>query len=325
MKVLVTGATGFIGANLVRGLMAAGHEVRVLRRAASSTRGLAGLPVEHAIGAVEEAESLAGTMAGCQAVIHVAGQFSLWPNQYDRLYRTNVLGTANVVAEALRSGVSRLIYVSSAGAIGLSETPVPLDENAVFNLDRYNLPYHRTKHLAEQTVLAAVRDGLPAVIVNPSMVIGPHDYGLTNLLFRPALKSPVVLWTRGGGNVVAVQDVVAGILAALTRGRIGERYILAGENLPYREQMAIITELAGRTVALLEMKPGLMRTLAAAGAFVHRLIPLPSLVSPQFARIATLWAYYTPAKAEKELGYRWTPYREAVASTLAWYREQGLW
>ena len=324
MNVFLTGATGFIGQHLVRGLLDAGYRVRILHRPASDLSALAGLPLERVQGAVEDGTSLQGAVDGCDGVIHLAGQFSLWPQDYPQLFRANVQGTANVLAAAAAAGRPRFVYVSSAGAIGLNTSPEPLDEGAVFNGERWHLPYHRSKHLAEQRVLQAVGEGLPAVIVNPSLVIGPGDHGLENALFRPVLRSPALFWLTGGGNVVAVADVVAGTIAALERGRPGHRYILGGENLPYREQVSIIAEMAGRSKPWLPLHPALALGLSTGAALAHRVFPLPSFVSPQFARVSALWAYYSSAKAARELGYAWRPYREAVAETLAWYRRAGL-
>lgn len=324
MKVFLTGATGFIGQHLVRGLLDAGHQLRVLHRPGSNLRALAGLPLERVQGAVEESASLQGAVSGCDGVIHLAGQFSLWPQDYPQLFRANVQGTANMLAAAAEAGGPRFVYVSSAGTIGLNTVPDPLDETAAFNADRWNLPYHRTKHLAEQQVLQAAAAGLPAVIVNPTLVIGPGDYGLQNALFRPVLRWPSVFWLTGGGNVVAVADVIAGTIAALERGRPGEHYILGGENLPYRQQVETITELAGRHKPWLPLHPALAAVLGAGAALANRVYPLPSFVSPQFARVSALWAYYSSAKAERELGYVWRPFRAAVEETLAWYRHEKL-
>jgi dihydroflavonol-4-reductase len=324
VRVLVTGATGFIGHNLVYALLKAGYQVRILYRANSDSSHLNQLNLEATVGNVEERESLRGVLNGCDGVIHLAARFSLWPRDYDNLYRTNVTGTGNLVDEAMRSGVRRFVHVSTVGTIGLTETPVLLDERSPYNLTPYRFPYHETKHLAERLVLAACKWGLNGVIVNPSLVIGPHDYRIQNVLLGPVLRTWPFCWFEGGCNVASVGDIVQGIIAALERGQTGERYILGGENLSYETQLKTVTEMAGRPGPVVELNSGLVRVVAGLSSALHPLVPLPSYLSPKAAQIFGLWGYCTSAKAEQELGYRWTPFRDAVASALSWYRRTGL-
>jgi dihydroflavonol-4-reductase len=320
----VTGATGFIGHNLVYALLKSGYQVRILYRASSDSGHLNRLDLETTLGDVADRESLRGVLDGCDGVVHLAARFSLWPRDYDDLYRTNVTGTGNLLDEVMRSGVRRFVHVSTVGAIGLTDKPVLLDERWPYNLSPYRFPYHETKHLAEQLVFAACKWGLNGVIVNPSLVIGSHDYRLQNALLGPVLRTWPFCWFEGGCNVVSVGDVVRGIIAALERGRTGERYILGGENLSYEVQLKTAAEMAGRPGPVVGLNAGLVRAAAGLASVLHPIVPLPSYLSPKAARIFGLWGYYSSAKAERELGYRWVPFREAVKAALSWYRAMGL-
>jgi dihydroflavonol-4-reductase len=236
MRALVTGGTGFLGANLVEGLTAAGHTARILRRRSSRLEALEGLSYEEAIGDILDRESLLRAMDGCDWVFHVAAVSDYWRQGVEWLYQVNVEGTRQVLQAAQETGVKRLVYTSSVIALGIPAQGEVGDETLEFNIPPGRFRYGHSKHLAEQEVQRAVRDGLEAVIVNPSLILGPRDLNKISGSIVIEVKQGILrFYLPGGANYVAVEDVVAGHIAAAERGRVGERYILGGENLSHRQ------------------------------------------------------------------------------------------
>ncbi|MEW6049130.1 MAG: NAD-dependent epimerase/dehydratase family protein, partial [Bacillota bacterium] len=244
MRAMVTGATGFVGRHLVRALLEAGHEVTVVRRATSPAERLQGLPVQHVVADLTEPESLKGTMDGVDWVFHVAADLSWWRAARARQWAVNVEGTRRVVTEALRAGVKRLVYTSSVAAVGFPDRGEVADESFPFNGYRLGIQYAISKWEAEQRVLEGVRRGLDAVIVNPATIMGdesPRPGSLVDLVARGALPA----WAGGGTNFCDIDDVVAGHLAAAERGKTGQRYILGGHNVTFREMIEALARAAG--------------------------------------------------------------------------------
>src|SRR6516165_3772164 len=241
---LVTGATGFVGSAVARALIGIGHDVRVLARPSSDRRNLIDLSVEIAEGSLEDAPSLARAVAGCRYLFHAAADYRLWVTDPVPMFRANVEGTRAVMRAALDAGVERLVYTSSVATLGL----VPegsADEETPSNVGDMVGPYKRSKFQAEEVVRDLIfKRGLPAVIVNPSAPVGPCDRKPTptGRVILEAARGRMPGYVDTGLNIVHVDDVAAGHLAAAEMGRIGERYILGGENLPLA---AILTEVAG--------------------------------------------------------------------------------
>ena len=247
MKVLVTGGTGFVGSQIVAALVRRGDAVRVLHRATSKLIMLEGLPVEHVLGDVQEPEAVARAVAGCDLVFHVAAVASYWRTQREQVYRVNVEGTRIVMEACLAAGVPRVVHTSSVAAIGIPRNGRPADESATFDAFSATFAYADSKHRAEAVVLQAVARGLPAVIVNPGAIYGAGDHNLISgsMVLELARRS-VPLVPDGGLCVVDIDAVVQGHLAAAERGRIGERYILGGENLTLLEIATEICAVVGR-------------------------------------------------------------------------------
>lgn len=341
MRALVTGGTGFVGANVVEALTRTGWTVRVLRRASSTMAALQGLEFETAIGDVLDPGSLEPAMAGCEAVFHVAGVVhDHWVQDTAQLYRVNVEGTRNVVAAAMatagnRPGVQRLVYTSSQAALGLPSDATVLDESHQFNVAPGRYPYGHSKHLGEQVVQAAVRHGLDAVIVNPSVLIGPRDISLYNsqiILELSRQRIPVL--PPGGINMVAVRDVGQGHLLALQNGRPGERYLLAGHNVSDMDLAQLICSLIGARSPLGTIPRPLIGPLAWAldGANtlwsrMHSDGRTPSKgrlpISGDVLRFGSRFFYADNSKAIRELGLTITPLQQTVELAVAWLREQG--
>src|SRR5262245_6690433 len=240
MQVLVTGGTGFLGANLAAALVARGDSVRVLRRPSSSLVALEGLPIEHAIGDITEPDAVERAVEGCELVFHVAAIAAYWRDKPGRIYHVNVEGTRVVMEACLRAGVSRVVHTSSAAAVGIAQDGIA-DETTPFDRLSATFAYADSKRLAEAVVREAVARGLSAVIVNPAVVIGAADHYLNSgslVVAYGAGRIPAV--PPGGICVADVDAVTQGHLLAAARGRAGERYILGGENLSYLQVTATI-------------------------------------------------------------------------------------
>jgi dihydroflavonol-4-reductase len=322
---LVTGATGCVGANVVAALLERGYEVRAMRRATSSLQALDGLDPQLVVGDVLDVESLRRAMAGCTLVFHVAAVSDYWRTPAERVYQVNVEGTRNVVAAAADGGVERLVYTSSSGALGVPELGRLLDESAEFNIQPKRFPYGHSKHLAEQVVQEAVGRGLDAVIVNPTAVLGARDVNYIGGSLLPAVRRGLSLFAPPGGlNWVDAETAGLGHVLAAERGRTGERYILAGENITHRATMEIVAEVVdGRRPLLTLPRPlmGIVALLADGFNAVYRGTPL---FSGEQARLSAAQLYYDCSKARDELGLPITPARIAVERAYAWYRDHGL-
>ncbi|MBV9755764.1 MAG: NAD-dependent epimerase/dehydratase family protein [Alphaproteobacteria bacterium] len=324
---LVTGASGFVGSAVARAVLARGHSVRVLVRRSGDRRNLAGLPVETAEGDLTDAGSLARAAAGCRYLFHVAADYRLWvPDPADML-RTNVEGTRALMRAAAAAGVERVVYTSSVAALGLTGDGTPADETTPVAEQAIVGAYKRSKYLAEQAVLELVRsDGLPAVTVNPSAPVGPRDIKPTptGRMIADAASGRMPAYLDTGLNVVHVDDVAEGHLLALERGRIGEKYILGGEDLSLAALLALVAELAGRRPPRVRLSEGVLWPVALASEGLARVAGIEPLVTRDHLRMARKKMFFSSAKAEAELGYRARPARAAVADAIAWFRAQGM-
>jgi len=317
---LVTGATGLVGANVVEALNRAAWRVRILRRTTSRLDALRGLEYEEAIGDILDEASLVEAMRGVEVVFHVAGAADYWRKGPEHLYRINVEGTRTVVQAALRAGVQRLVYTSSVSAVGPAPDPAhPVDERHAYDLSPDIFPYGHSKWLAEQEVQKGVASGLDAVIVNPSIVVGPRDvYLTTGSLFQNMRRGlPVV--PRGGSGVVDARDVAQGHLAAAERGRTGERYILSAENLSHLQLARLIAEALGGRPPLWEV-PSWLVPLIAALFDLGRALRLPVPADGRTIRLSTYWFYVDNRKSREELGMTYRPIRQSVRDALHWLR-----
>lgn len=323
MLALVTGATGFVGSNLVELLLAEGWQVRVLRRPTSSPAGLAGLAVEAWEGDVTDPASLRPAMQGCDAVFHAAGVVAdYWRQDLERLYRVNVEGTRHVVQAALAAGVPRLVFTSSLAALGFPADAEAVDETHPFNIPPAAYPYGHSKHLAEQEVQAGVAQGLHAVIVNPSVVLGPRDvYGQNSRIVLEVARGRVPWVPPGGANVVDVRDVARGHLLAWQRGRPGERYLLAGHNVTHLELTRQIAALLGVNGPRGVVPPALIGPLAKLLDAANRVRPLP--LSGDVLRMGARFFYADNRKAVAELGLTVTPLEATLRAAIEWLRAAG--
>jgi dihydroflavonol-4-reductase len=323
--VLVTGATGFVGSAVARALLSEGRKVAVLVRRDSDRRNIAGLPVEERIGSLEDEASLRRAVAGCGALFHVAADYRLWVRDPDAMYEANVAGTERLMAAALEQGVERIVYTSSVATLGLGE--VPADEATPSTLDDMIGPYKRSKFLAEETVRRMVAErGLPAVIVNPSTPIGPRDVKPTptGRIIIEAASGRMPAYVDTGLNLVHVDDVAAGHLLAERKGRIGERYILGGENLSLAAILGTIARLVGRRAPAVQLPVAAVWPVAVVAEAVGRSTGREPFVTRDGLRMARHKMFFSSAKAGRELGYCCRPAVEGLADAIAWFRAEGM-
>ena len=319
MKVLVTGATGFLGIHLCRELVSAGWLVTAMHRAASDVSQIQAMGVCCAEADLGNPEGLRRAVAGHDAVIHAAADIRYWSPNPEQTRLTNVAGTANVARACRLEKVGRMLYVSSAAAIGIpGDARQPADENFPFNLKGTAFQYHISKKQGEEAVLNEVSAGLDAVIVNPTSIFGPHGSSYRGgEMIRKVTSGRWAPYFRGGISTVHVADVVNGTLAALEQGRRGTRYILGGENISY-------FDIAGRTLDALHLRrpripvPGLLagtlaRTMSAVSSFTKRR-PRFSLTTHY---LSSRHQYYCSDRARSELGYQPRDFNAILAEFLS--------
>ncbi|MDZ4765347.1 MAG: NAD-dependent epimerase/dehydratase family protein [Chloroflexota bacterium] len=321
---LVTGATGFVGSHVARALADAGHRVRALHRAASKLDALNGIPYESYIGDILDSDALCAACAGCDWVFHVAAVADYWRADHNRMMEANVEGTRRVLAAARAMGVRRVVFTSSAAAVGGYGIGRLADERDPFDLPPDLFPYGYSKWLAEGVARAAAAAGQDVVIVNPVVVLGPGDLNVISGAF--VLKIHRYRWlfpvTSGGVAVTDVRDVARWHVAAAARGVSGERYLLGTANLFYPAWYALIADAIGVArpgipvpAWLLPPLAGLIDTLKARG------IQLP--IDGDQARLGAKMLYYDFNKAWTTLGAPQIDMRQSARDTFAWYAAHG--
>jgi dihydroflavonol-4-reductase len=324
-RALVTGATGFVGANVVRLLLERGDEVRVLVRRGSDLRNVDGLPVERAEGDLRDPASVREAVRGCRRVFHVAADYRFWARDPRDIYESNVGGTRNVMDACAAEGVERVVHTSTVGTIGLAALPAPCDETTAHAPGQLTSHYKRSKLEAERLVLERAAQGLPAVVVNPSAPVGPWDVKPTptGRILVDFARGRLPAYVDTGLNVVHVRDVAEGHLLAAERGRIGERYILGNRNMTLAEILAELGDLVGRApprVRLPYACAWAAGAVSTAAAYVTR---RPPAVALEAVRMSRRHMFFDAAKAARELGFTTTPVRRAFEDALAWFGERG--
>ena len=325
MKVLVTGATGFVGSNIAAALTARGDHVRVLRRTTSRLKALEGMRVEYTVGDILDPDSLVTAMQDCELVFHVAAMAQYWRSGKETVYRVNVDGTRNVMQAALVAGVERVVHTSSVAALGYPPRGILADESQPFPTELTWWPYGHSKYLAELEVRKAIEQGLPVVIVNPTIVIGPRDVNfVSGSLIRASAKGQLRVVPPGGTNMVHVDDVVSGHLAAAESGHIGERYILGGENLSHWDAALILTSVTGGPPPWFVLPHWSLPLLARLIDGYNAVSPRPPLLAGEQILLGGETFYVDNKKAVRELGLPQTPFRQAAADAYLWYQEHNL-
>jgi dihydroflavonol-4-reductase len=321
---LVTGASGFLGSAVARALQAKGVRVRVLVRAHSPRRNLEELHAEIAVGDLRDPPSLAAAMQGARWLFHVAADYRLWARDPEEIVRNNLQGTRNVMTSALAAGVERTVYTSSVATLGLDT--LPADETAPLEPAQAIGAYKRSKVVAEREVERLIAEaGLQAVIVNPSTPIGPRDVRPTptGRIIVEAAAGRMPAFVDTGLNLVHVDDVAEGHWLALHKGRVGERYILGGQDATLKQMLAEIARLTGRkapTLALPRAPLYPLAALAEAAAYVTGREPFLTLDGLKMSRHHM---FFSSTKAARELGYGARPYALGLQDALAWFRQEG--
>lgn len=331
MKCFVTGASGFIGANLVHELVARGHKVKALLRPGSDTRGLAGADYERVEGDISDAARLKEAMFGCDWCFHVAASYHLWLKDYKPMYVANVEGTRNVLQSAATAGCSRIVYTSTVGCIGYPLTNEgrinPSDETVAVTEAQMTNHYKRSKWQAEEAAIQLARKGLPVVIVNPSAPVGPRDTKPTptGQVIVDFLNRKMPAYLDTGLNWVHVRDVAIGHILAAEKGALGERYILGNTdgNWTMQEAFAVLEELT----VIPAPKTKIPYWVALSAAHLNEAISAISGKPPKAplagVRMAKYMMFFNPAKAIRELGLPQTPPKKALADAVEWFKSNG--
>jgi dihydroflavonol-4-reductase len=325
MTALVTGATGFVGSRVARALLAAGWPVRALVRPGANLRNLRGLAIEPFTGDLTDRASLDRAVTGCRVLLHVAADYRLGSPRPQELYRSNVEGTRNAIDAAAQAGLERIVYTSSVATMGLPKDGSPGTEDTPVGLADMIGHYKRSKFLGEQVARELARAGAPVVIVNPSTPIGPGDVKPTptgQIILDAALgRTPAYVDT--GLNIVHVDDVAAGHLLALESGRVGERYILGGENMSLREILEQVSALVGRAPPRIRLPHAVVMPIAYVADTFARLTGTTTRVTVEGVRMSRKRMYFSSEKAARELGYRWRAPAQAFEDAVAWLKEEG--
>ncbi|MDX2160887.1 MAG: NAD-dependent epimerase/dehydratase family protein [bacterium] len=324
MKALVTGGTGFVGSHVVRALVDAGHQVRVLHRASSRLDALAGLEVESARGDITDLDALRAACAGIDWVFHVAAVADYWRADKARMYDANVEGTRRVLTAAREAGVRRVVFTSSAAAVGLRADGTPSDEGESFRLPPERFPYGHTKALAERVCAEAIAAGQDVVIVNPVVVLGPGD--LNRISGDLLLKTRRFSWTipvpPGGVALIDVRDAARMHIAAARQGRTGERYILGTANYAHADLFALIARVTGSPAPGIPL-PGWAAPILGDLIELGRKAGIPLPLDGSQTRLGAEFVYFNFEKAWNELARPLVSIPQSVQDTWDWYTQHG--
>jgi dihydroflavonol-4-reductase len=326
MRVFLTGATGFVGGAVLRALVRAGREVRVLVRPDADRYNIRDMPVEIYHGDVRDRDTVRRAVAGCQQVYHVAALYKLWVRRKAEMYACNVTGTENILAAAREHNVEKVIYTSSVAALGIPNDGTPGTEQTPVALSNMVGHYKRSKFLAEQVALRYAQEGLPVVIVNPSTPVGAADVRPTpsGKMIVDFLDGKMRGFVDTGLNIVDVDDVATGHLLAAEKGRIGEKYILGNANLTLLQILTILSELTDIPAPRFRVPYMLALSVAYADAALARLWPWREpFVPPVGVKLSKKRMFFEATKAVRDLGLPQTPAREALRKAVVWFAENG--
>jgi dihydroflavonol-4-reductase len=323
MKAFVTGATGFLGSHVARVLAEQGAELRLLIRSSSNPKNIQGLKAERVVGDLRDPASLEKAMASCDVVFHVAADYRLWVRDPEQMYRANVEGTRAILQATRNNRVRRVVYTSSVATMGFTSNGQPADENSPVSLDNMIGHYKRSKFMAEQVATQAARSGMDVVVVNPTTPVGEQDIKPTptGRIIVDFLKKKFPAYVDTGLNLVDVTACAHGHVAALEKGRSGERYILGGENLTLK---AILDKLAAIT-GLPSPKVRVPYVVALATGMVDEVVTGHILrreprVTIDAVRMGRKMMFASSAKAERELGWKTVSVDDALRRAVEWFQ-----
>ena len=324
MSTLVTGAAGFLGSHVTRQLVARGDDVRVLLRASSTNRAIADLPLEYVTGDLRDPASLDRAMKGVKRVFHVAADYRLWAKRKQDIYDSNVGGTKNLLDAAKRAGVEQLIYTSTVATIAVDRPQHP-NEFTDAKLEEMVGHYKRSKWMAEKEALGAAKSGLPVIVAMPTTPVGPWDWKPTptGKIILDFLNGKMPGYVKTGLNFVGVEECAAGHLLIAEKGKVGERYLLGGENLTLKQMLDTLAKITGLRAPILKIPHGLALGVAYANTAFARLVGREPGIPVEGVKIARHMMFVDCARAKRELGFQAGPGAAALERAVRWYEANG--
>lgn len=324
MTTLVTGAAGFLGSHVARQLVARGEEVRVLMRASSTNRAIADLSLEYVTGDLRDPASLDRAMKGVKRVFHVAADYRLWARRSQDIYDSNVGGTKNLLGAAKRAGVDQLVYTSTVATIAVDRPQLP-NEFTDAKLEEMVGHYKRSKWMAEKEALAAAKSGLPVILAMPTTPVGPWDWKPTptGKIILDFLNGKMPGYVETGLNFVGVEECAAGHLLVSEKGKVGERYLLGGENLTLKQMLDALAKITGLRAPSLKIPHGLALGVAYASTVFSRLVGREPGIPIEGVKIARHNMFVDCSRAQRELGFKAGPVAAALERAVHWYAANG--
>jgi len=324
MTTLVTGAAGFLGSHVARQLVARGEPVRVLLRPSSQNRAIADLPLEYVTGDLRDTESLDRALKGMTRVFHVAADYRLWAKDSKDIYDSNVGGTKNVLAAAKRAGVQQFIYTSTVATIAV-DRPAPPNEKTDAKLEEMIGHYKRSKWMAEREALNAAKEGFPVIVAMPTTPVGPWDWKPTptGKIIVDFLNGKMPGYVDTGLNFVGVEECAAGHLLIAEKGKVGERYLLGGENLTLKQVLDILSNITKLPAPMLKLPHGVALGAAYASTFFSRLVGKEPGIPVEGVKIAQHKMFVDCTRAQRELGFKAGPVSAALQRAVRWYESNG--
>jgi dihydroflavonol-4-reductase len=324
MTTLVTGASGFLGSHVARQLVARGEDVRVLMRPSSTNRAIADLSLEYVTGDLRDPASIARAMQGAKRVFHVAADYRFWAKRSRDIYDSNVGGTKNLVDAAMHAGVEQFIYTSTVATIAVDRPQHP-NEFTDSRLEEMVGHYKRSKWMAAQEVLKAAKVGLPAIVVMPTTPVGPWDWKPTptGKIILDFLNGKMPGYVETGLNFVGVEECAAGHLLAAEKAKVGERYLLGGENLTFKALLDMLSKITGLPTPKLKIPHGLALGVAYASTVFSRLIGRVPQIPIEAVKVARHMMFVDCSRAQRELGFKAGPVAAALERAVRWYEANG--
>ncbi|MEI7823755.1 MAG: SDR family oxidoreductase [Chlorobiaceae bacterium] len=326
-KILVTGATGFIGSSLVKKLASTDNEVSILVRKNSDLTSLSDVlhKVKLVYGDITDRASLDSALQGINLVYHSAGLTYMGDKKNALLYKINVEGTRNMLQASAIAGVTRFLHVSSITAVGIAFDKKPVDESVIWNFHQIDLEYARTKHLSELEVAEAVKKGLDCVIVNPAFVFGAGDINFNaGRIIKDIYNRKLPFYPLGGICVVDVEIVAETIITAMEKGKTGERYILGGENVSYKQLADTISRITGAPKVLFPLPFWMAKILKLGLDLYKNKNRISKLFNMSMFRVASHFLYFDSTKAKRVLNMRYESHEHSIRNAYEWYRDRNM-
>jgi dihydroflavonol-4-reductase len=324
MKIFVTGPDGLLGSNIVRELLAQGYEVRAMVQPGRKVKTLDGLPIEKVEGDLLNAENMRALMKGCQYALHGAASTAMWPDRNPMVRKVNIEGTRNVLDACKANGIERLVYIGTANTFGYGTKEKPGTENDAYKAHEFANDYMDSKYEAHQLVMQYVKDGLNAVVVNPTFMLGPFDSAPSSgAMILAVYHQQVPGYAPGGKNYICVKDAAKAAVNAIKMGRTGESYILGNENLNFKEAFEKIAHACGVKAPKRRVPKFALLLYGRFGSMMASLRKKAPQVSYTMAKISCAEFYYSSEKAQKEIGLPQTPIEDGIREAMDWFRENG--